>query len=89
MLRRPAVPDTPWHRAAAAVKRGAGELVHRGWEEIQELGAIGPSSRRGRRFGAFGEGSVICFPATALVNERYIRIGAGTVIGPHLSLIHI
>ncbi len=86
MLRRPAVPDTPWHRAAAVCKRGAGELVHRGWEQIQELGAIGPQSRRGRRFGAFGERSVICFPAAALVNERYIRIGSGTVIGPHVTL---
>ena len=57
-----------------------------GLGQIQELGAIGPTSRRGRRFGAFGDGSAICFPPTALVNERYIRIGAGTVIGPHVTL---
>ncbi len=69
-----------------AGKRVANELVHRAWDEIQELGAIGPTSRRGRRFGAFGDGSAICFPPTALVNERYIRIGAGTVIGPHVTL---
>ena len=30
--------------------------------------------------------SVICFPPTALVNERYIRIGAHTMIGPHVTL---
>jgi acetyltransferase-like isoleucine patch superfamily enzyme len=47
---------------------------------------MGPDSRRGRRFGAFGSGSVICFPPTALVNERYIRIGSGTIIGPYVSL---
>ena len=29
---------------------------------------------------------MICFPVTALVNERYIRIGAGTMIGPEVSL---
>ena len=29
---------------------------------------------------------MICFPPTALVNERYIRIGAGTVIGSHVTL---
>ena len=86
VLRRPPVPDTPWHRAAASAKWAAGELVHRAWEEIQELGAIGPGTRRGKRFGAFGDGSVICFPPTALVNERYIRIGRGTMIGPHVSL---
>ena len=56
------------------------------WDGVVELGAIGPDSRRGRRFGSFGEGSVICFPPTAIVNERYIHIGAGTMIGPHVSL---
>jgi acetyltransferase-like isoleucine patch superfamily enzyme len=29
---------------------------------------------------------VICFPATAIVNERYIHIGEATVIGPHVTL---
>ena len=62
------------------------EVIHRAWEQVQRLGAIGPRTRRGRRFGAFGDGSVICFPPTALFNERYIRIGAGTIIGPHVSL---
>ena len=71
---------------AASTKWAVGEVVHRAWEEIQELGAIGPGTRRGKRFGAFGDGSVICFPPTALVNERYIRIGRGTLIGPHVSL---
>jgi acetyltransferase-like isoleucine patch superfamily enzyme len=60
--------------------------VHRLWEAMQKHGAIGPATRRGRRFGAFGDGSIICFPATALMNERYIRIGAATVIGPRVTL---
>ncbi len=50
------------------------------------MAAIGPSSRRGQRFGAFGDGSVICFPPTALMNERYIRIGSNTMIGAHVAL---
>jgi len=86
VLRRAPVPDTRRHRAAAVVRWGVGELVHRAWDEIRELGAIGPDTRRGRRFGSFGPGSVICFPPAALVNERYIHIGAGTVIGPDVSL---
>jgi acetyltransferase-like isoleucine patch superfamily enzyme len=69
-----------------ALKRAAGELVQRAWEGMVELGAIGPTSRRGRRFGSFGARSVICFPPTALVNERYIHIGRGTMIGPQVSL---
>lgn len=68
------------------LKRGASELMHRGLEGARHLGAIGPDTRRGRRFGSFGERSVICFPPTALLNERYIRIGAFTMIGPHVTL---
>lgn len=69
-----------------AVKRAAGELVHRGYESARRLGAIGPGTRRGRRFGAFGDRSVICFPPSALLNERYVHIGSHTMIGPHVTL---
>jgi len=86
MQRRDHGPPSAWDRARGALKRAGGEAVHWAWDGAVELGAIGPNSRRGRRFGAFGAGSVICFPPTALVNERYIRIGAGTMIGPNVSL---
>lgn len=86
MLRRPPVPDTARHRALAVAKRAASEVVHRAWTATQELGAIGPRTRRGRRFGAFGDGSVICFPPNAIVNERYIHIGTSTMIGPGVAL---
>jgi acetyltransferase-like isoleucine patch superfamily enzyme len=56
------------------------------WDAVVELGAIGPDSRKGRRFGAFGERSVICFPATTIFNEHYIHIGANTMIGPYVAL---
>jgi acetyltransferase-like isoleucine patch superfamily enzyme len=86
VLRRAPLPDTWATRATSVVRRGAGDLVLRGWDVVRELGAMGPRSRRGRRFGRFGDRSVICFPATALVNERYIHIGEGTAIGPHVTL---
>jgi acetyltransferase-like isoleucine patch superfamily enzyme len=68
------------------VKRGIGELIQRSRETGVRWAAIGPDTVRGRRFGAFGEGSVICFPHTAIMNEHYIRIGSGTMIGPYVSL---
>ncbi len=68
------------------LKRAAGEAVRAGWGAAVELGAIGPDSRRGRKFGAFGDRSVICFPPNALFNEQYIRIGAGTLFGPQITL---
>lgn len=86
MLTRPDRPDTAWHRALTAAKRAAGELVLRGWDTAVELGAIGPDTRRGKRFGSLGAGSVICFPATAIFNERYIHIGSGTMVGPQATL---
>jgi acetyltransferase-like isoleucine patch superfamily enzyme len=73
-------------RARGRLKRLGGEAVRWAWNGVVELGAIGPDSRRAGRFGGFGSGSVICFPPTAIVNERFIHIGAGTVIGPHVSL---
>ncbi|MEM1335749.1 MAG: acyltransferase [Actinomycetota bacterium] len=86
MLERPPVPDTAVRRALTALKRAAGEGVHRTWELAVELGAIGPDTRRGRRFGAMGENSVIVFPPNTLFNERYIHIGAGTLFGPQITL---
>jgi acetyltransferase-like isoleucine patch superfamily enzyme len=73
-------------RFRGAAKRAGGELVRWAWDGVVELGAIGPDCRRGRRFGSFGERSVICFPPTAIVNERYIHIGSGTMIGPNVTL---
>lgn len=51
-----------------------------------EAGAIGPQSPKGRRFGSFGAGSVICFPTNTIFNERFIRIGRDTMIGPQCTL---
>jgi acetyltransferase-like isoleucine patch superfamily enzyme len=76
----------PVDRVRGALKRAAGEAVRWAWDGVVELGAIGPDSRRGRRFGHLGPRSVICFPVTALVNERYIHVGEGTIIGPYVTL---
>jgi acetyltransferase-like isoleucine patch superfamily enzyme len=63
-----------------------GEAVRWAWERVLSVGAIGPRSRVARRFGAFGEGSVICFPSQTLVNEQAIHLGRDTVIAPHVAL---
>jgi len=48
--------------------------------------AIGPRSRRGKQFGRFGEGSIICFPQGTIMNANYIQIGRDTMIGPDVAL---
>lgn len=68
------------------VGRWAGDLVQRGYALAQRVGTIRPDHRRARAFREFGPGSAICFPVTALYGERYIRVGAGTIIGPHCTL---
>ena len=66
--------------------RIAGDVLQAARVQAQRLGTMGPRSRRARQFAAFGAGSAICFPITALYGERHIVIGKGTVIGPNLSL---
>jgi len=86
VLERPRHPDTVLHRVRTLAKRAAGEVVQVGWSAVIELGAVGPHSRRARRFGRFGDGSVICFPPNALFNEQYISIGENTMFGPQITL---
>lgn len=64
----------------------AEELVHRGWTLASAAGSIRAGGARARRFGRFGEGSVVAFPTVALHGERWIWIGRDTTIGPLASL---
>lgn len=41
---------------------------------------------RARRFASFGPGALICFPWTALFGEQAIRLGAGSLVGPFVTL---
>ncbi len=66
--------------------RGLSGIVNAGYAWVARQGAIGPSSRRARRFGAFGAGSGILFPTVALYGEPYIRVGARVVVGPYCTL---
>lgn len=56
------------------------------WNMMGLYGAIGPETKRGKEFGKFGSGSIICFPQTTIFNERYIHIGDQTMIGPNVAL---
>jgi len=86
VLGRQLPPDTRWVRCVGATKSAVGDLIHDARDTVVAWAAIGPRTRRGRRFGAFGEGSVIAFPPTTIMNEQYIRIGSNTVLGPYVAL---
>jgi acetyltransferase-like isoleucine patch superfamily enzyme len=70
----------------APLRRLLGAGVRWSWDRAARWAAIGPDDRAGRRFGQMGEGSCIVFPATSLMNERYIHVGAQTMIGQHVTL---
>jgi len=61
-------------------------LIHAGWDWICRHGATGPDDRLAERFGAFGQGSCLCFPTGAIFGERWIRIGVDTLVGPNVAL---
>ena len=86
MLSRDFPEPSRWDRVRGTLKRAAGEAVRWGWDGVVELGAIGPDSRAGRRFGRLGAGSIICFPTNTIFNEQFIQIGEGTMIGPQVTL---
>ena len=64
----------------------AAGLIQRVWGWISDVGAVSPDDERGRRFGSMGPRSMIAFPPGSVFGERWIHIGADTLIGPHVSL---
>lgn len=76
--------EAGWWRAAA--RQLATSAINTAWERACLYGAIGPDHPRAARFGAFGAGSMLAFPPGAVYNERWIRVGASTIIGPRVSL---
>ena len=67
-------------------RRVAWRAVHGLWKAVQRAGAIAPGTPGAQRFAAFGAGSMIGFPTGALYGERWIEVGAGTMIGSQVSL---
>jgi carbonic anhydrase/acetyltransferase-like protein (isoleucine patch superfamily) len=69
-------------RRRALVQRA----VHWAWQAAQRGGAVTADSPAGRRFAAFGAGSILAFPPGAIFGERWIEVGADTVAGKHVTL---
>jgi serine acetyltransferase len=60
--------------------------VHWAWDAAQRAAVVTADTPAGRRFAAFGRGSMAAFPPGAVFGERSIAIGADTLIGPFVSL---
>jgi acetyltransferase-like isoleucine patch superfamily enzyme len=53
---------------------------------VAAAAAIGPNDPPAAGFGGFGEGTSIGWPSGPIFNERYIRLGSGTLVAPHVTL---
>jgi len=60
--------------------------VHWGLEAAQRAGAVTAGTPAGRRFAAFGRGSIATFPPGSVFGERWITVGEDTLIGAFVSL---
>ncbi len=64
----------------------AARLIQRTWEWVSAVGMVGPDDPHGRRFYRMGPRSGIAFPPGSVFGQRWISIGAETMIGAHVSL---
>ena len=62
------------------------QLVHVLWRRFQQAGTITAETDAGRRFAAFGPGSMIAFPPGAIFGERWIEVGDRTMLGEQVSI---
>ena len=67
-------------------RRLLSEFINSVWEFVAKRGLIYPGDRRARRFGSFGEGTLIGFPTGTIYGERWMQIGRNTVVADHVTL---
>lgn len=86
MFNRENAPRRRTDRVRGAVYAALGPAVRASWAAYVSLGAIGPDSAAGRRFGSFGRGSIVGFPWDTIMNESSIHIGADTMVAGRVVL---
>jgi acetyltransferase-like isoleucine patch superfamily enzyme len=64
----------------------SGRFVHWAWRYAQRRGAVTASTPAGRRFAAFGAGSMLAFPPGTTFGESSIVIGADVLVGALVTL---
>lgn len=73
-------------RRQRLVRRALNELTLRTWARVRTAGAIAPGTKAAERFGSFGEGSIIVFPASAIYGEAHIHLGEKTLVNGWATL---
>jgi hypothetical protein len=69
-----------WRQELGRRRRAAvAELIQRAWRYAEQAAPITAESAAGRRFAAFGAGSLIAFPAGSVYGEQWIEVGSGSM----------
>ena len=74
------------HSSFPWLRRLMWRAVHWGWEATQRAGVVTADTPAGRRFAVFGPGSIAAFPPGSVFGERWIAIGADTLIGAFVTM---
>jgi serine acetyltransferase len=74
------------HSSSPWLRRLLWRAVHWGWEATQRAGVVTADTPAGRRFAVFGPGSIAAFPPGSVFGERWIAIGADTLIGAFVTM---
>jgi acetyltransferase-like isoleucine patch superfamily enzyme len=76
-----------WRQQLARRRRAAvAGLIQRAWRYAEQAAPITADSAAGRRFAAFGAGSLIAFPAGSIYGERWIEVGSATMLASGVTL---
>jgi acetyltransferase-like isoleucine patch superfamily enzyme len=76
-----------WKHDLARRRRAlVANLIQAAWRRMQQAGTVTAESAAGRRFAAFGPGSLMAFPTGAVYGERWIEIGDKTMIAELVTI---
>jgi len=76
-----------WRQELGRRRRAAvAELIRRAWRYAEQAAPITADTPAGRRFAAFGSGSLIAFPSGSVYGERWIEIGSGSMFAASVTL---
>src|SRR5215472_2525752 len=76
-----------WRHELAKRRRAlTAGLVQRAWRWMQQTGMVTAESAIGRRFAAFGPGSLMAFPTGSVYGERWIEVGDQCMIAEFVTL---
>jgi acetyltransferase-like isoleucine patch superfamily enzyme len=74
------------HELARRRRALVANLIQAGWQHVQQAGAVTADSAAGRRFAAFGPGTLMAFPTGAVYGERWIEVGDKTMIAELVTM---